>query len=466
MKAIHFFCIILTNLMIVSCNDFLDNLPKGEKIPTTLADFTELMSDEYTNCREDVSQAVLLLNDRFESPSNLNYYPLYRANYLWDTTIDRLAANKSDEATYYNSYAAISTANLIIEHAESAADATTAERKEAIAQAKILRAMKYFTLINYYSKTYDASTAADDGGVPYITSAEVGAAWKQESVQDIYNHILDDIRTALPDLPEKSRNVLYADKAAGYALAARVALQMNNYTDALANAQEALARNSQLFDWVAFYRTNSDILGNAAVYQTVPSPMGFNYVENYNFCHGSASYQTSDSRLRVDRAARFEQGDAAFMSRWKRRTVGNDTYYYANLNGYFNKGGLTTTEIYLIKAECLARKGNIAEAMDVLNTVRKSRILPEEYLNLTAENATDAIRKIRDVKADALILTIVPFCDARRMNLERDFARTFTKTENGQNCTLTPDSYLWIMPFPQGAMTNPGNGKLTQNVQK
>ena len=104
--------------------------------------------------------------------------------------------------------------------------------------------------------------------------------------------------------------------------------------------------------------------------------------------------------------------------------------------------------------------------MDVLNTVRKSRILPEEYLNLTAENATDAIRKIRDVKADALILTIVPFCDARRMNLERDFARTFTKTENGQNCTLTPDSYLWIMPFPQGAMTNPGNGKLTQNVQK
>ncbi len=119
--------------MLTSCSDYLDNVPKGEKIPTTLSDFTELMADEYTNHREDITQATILLNDRYVSPSYQSYYPLWKANYLWDTNIDRVKENKSDETTYYNGYAGISTANLILENVSSVTDATDAEKKVAIA---------------------------------------------------------------------------------------------------------------------------------------------------------------------------------------------------------------------------------------------------------------------------------------------------------------------------------------------
>lgn len=137
--------------------------------------------------------------------------------------------------------------------------------------------------------------------------------------------------------------------------------------------------------------------------------------------------------------------------------------------GYFNGAGLTTCEVYLIKAECLARQvtGNdFSTAMDVLNKVRKTRILPEIYQPLQASTLTEAIDLIRRTKDNELIFTIVPFADARRFNAEGTFARALSKTWEGQTYTLTPASHLWIMPFPAGAVQNPGNGTITQNVSK
>ena len=458
-------CLVLLACL-CSCDDYLSNVPKGQRIPTTLNDFSVMLADEYTNCREDVTQALVLLNDRYVSDGYLSYYELWNANYFWNENADRIAMNKSDETTYYNGYAGISTANLIIENAPTATEATDAERGQVIAQAKILRAMKYFTLVNYYAKTYNAATAATDGGVPLITSAEVGATYTQPSVQEIYDFIVQDITEALPALPERALNVLYADKATAYALAARVYLQMGNYQEALASAGEALKRNDRLFDWVAFYNDNAAVLSVPDVYQSITSPMGFDYEENYIFCHGNNSYSGNDLQMREDRGNRFEQGDAHFMSRWKIRTMAGSTYYNPNMGGYFNRGGLTTTEVYLIQAECLARTGNVAGAMDVLNTVRQKRILPEYYQPLAASSADEAIDMIIKVKGDALVQTIIPFCDARRLNLEPAHARTLTKVENGQQYTLSPSSHMWVMPFPMGAVKNSGNGTVTQNVER
>lgn len=458
-------CLVLLACL-CSCDDYLSNVPKGQRIPTTLNDFSVMLADEYTNCREDVTQALVLLNDRYVSDGYLSYYELWNANYFWNENADRIAMNKSDETTYYNGYAGISTANLIIENAPTATEATDAERGQVIAQAKILRAMKYFTLVNYYAKTYNAATAATDGGVPLITSAEVGATYTQPSVQEIYDFIVQDISEALPALPERALNVLYADKATAYALAARVYLQMGNYQEALASAGEALKRNDRLFDWVAFYNDNAAVLSVPDVYQSITSPMGFDYEENYIFCHGNNSYSGNDLQMREDRGNRFEQGDAHFMSRWKIRTMAGSTYYNPNMGGYFNRGGLTTTEVYLIQAECLARTGNVAGAMDVLNTVRQKRILPEYYQPLAASSADEAIDMIIKVKGDALVQTIIPFCDARRLNLEPAHARTLTKVENGQQYTLSPSSHMWVMPFPMGAVKNSGNGTVTQNVER
>jgi tetratricopeptide (TPR) repeat protein len=465
-KTLFHIALLACALSLTACDDYLDNVPKGEKIPTTLSDFSTLMADEYSNLREDVSQAIYLLNDRYANSATLSYDRLTRANYNWDTSINRVTENNSDEACYYVSYRAISTANLILENVDEATECTDEQRKQVAAQARIMRAMAYYRLVNYYANTYDATTASTDGGVPLITSSDVGASYTQPSVQAIYDFILEDVNAALPDLPDQGENILYNNKGAGYAFAARVYLQLSQYDKALEMANQALAINSELFDWKTFYSEHESVLTDTTSYQRIESPLGYDFCENYNFIHGSVSYATGEISIPVERAARFEEGDAEFLSRWKERTVGSETYYYGMLSGNFNRGGLTTTEVYLIKAECQARTGDVSGAMQTVNQVRSARILDAYYADLTATTADEALAIIEQVKDNAMVLTFVPFCDQRRWNLDTSTARTYTKTVDSETRSLSPDSYLWTMPFPQGAVDNAGNGSVTQNVDK
>ncbi|SDI36853.1 RagB/SusD family nutrient uptake outer membrane protein [Bacteroides ovatus] len=460
---------LLTGGMLVSvgCDDYLSVVPKGEKIPTTVADFEALLRDEYGCHRTPSLQAIILMNDQYVSASNLSYYPLYKANYNWDETADRIAMNKSDEDTYYVNYSAISTCNLLIENVPLSTEGTEVEKKVLIAQARVLRAMSYFNLVNFYSDTYVASTAAAKGGVPLITSANINAAYTQPSVQGVYDFIMDDMKSVYNDLPAKSTTILHPDKATADAFYARLYLQMGNYTDALIYADKALQANDKLYDWTTFYeqyKVELEAPGNSTA--TFPSPMGFDCVENYNFRHGPNSYQTMESNLPVERMDRFETGDARMASRWKLFTSGNNTYYRSNLRGYYNYGGMTTVEVYLIKAECLARDGKYDDAMDVLNAVREKRILPATYQPLQAATEAEAMNYIMQTKNNELILTQVPFMDARRLNAEGKYPVSLSKEVGTSSLTLSPTSHLWTMPFPQGAVENPGNGTIIQNVSK
>ncbi|WP_278022545.1 RagB/SusD family nutrient uptake outer membrane protein [Flavobacterium ginsengisoli] len=391
---------------------------------------------------------------------------MYNANYMWDENANRIELKPSDEGTYYGGYQGISTFNLIIENALTATKATEQEQRVVWAQAKLLRAMNYFNLVNFYADTYVASIASTKLSVPLITSANINAPSKQVTIQELYDFILNDIKDALPYLPKVSQTALHPNLGAGYAFNARVNLQMNNYTEALKNADLALAENNKLYDWIGYYNANKAVIDVPNSYTTTPSPMGFNYVENYTFRHGSSSNLGAEFDIPVERAQRFETGDARFISRWKIRTVGAETSYRRTLTGAFNFGGITTVEVYLIKAECLARAGQIADALTVLNTVRKTRILPASYQDISTTDKTTALNAIYRTKNNELIMTLIPYADARRLNAEGVYKVSFTKVVGGKTYTLSSDSHLWTSPFPQGAINNPGNGTITQNVDK
>jgi SusD family. len=458
--------LLLMVTSLASCKKYLDVIPKGRKIPTTLADYEALVRDEYTNHRAPVTQSVLLLNDRWESQANLNYYPLWKANYYWDVNTNRISLNTTDESAYYTAYSAISTFNLILEHASTATDATDEEKNTLMAQARLGRAMHYFVLVNYYADTYEASNAASKLSVPLIESADIDAPHKQVTIQEMYDYIINNVTEAIPHLPEEGATIVHGTKGAAYAFLARVYLQMSNYDQALINANEALARNDKLFDYVDYYNSYKAQIDQPDNYPSLPSPRGYDYVENYIMMHGESIYSRRESHLRVDRAARFETGDAMLLCRWKPRVVGSETYYYAITTGYYNEGGITTTEVYMIKAECLARKNDIDGAMDVLNAVREKRILPAHYAPLTAGTTQEAIEYIRRTKENETLFSIVAFGDMRRFNKDPLYARTYTKTENGETLTLSPDSHMWTMPIPLGAVKNAGNGTIQQNVNQ
>ncbi|MEG0518015.1 MAG: RagB/SusD family nutrient uptake outer membrane protein [Bacteroidales bacterium] len=452
--------------MLCSCSDFLGVLPKGSKIPISLADYEALLRDEYTCQLTHIAQSINLLNDAFVSTSSLNREPLTKANYFWDEAANRIELNNADEMTYYNSYAAISIFNLILESAPSATDCTELQRRTLIAQVKVLRSLVYFTLTNFYAQTYDRATAEQKMAVPLILSANVNTPYTQATIAQMYKFIIDNIKESITDLPEKSVTIIHPNQGSAYALLARVYLQQQEYDLALLNAEEALKHNSALYDWVEYYNKNKAQIENPSSYVSTVSPAGYDNVENYYYRHGSKYVAMIESNVLVERAARFEAADARFAAKYKIKTVGADTYYASTTRGFFNNGGITTPEVYLIKAECLARSGKLSEAMDALNTVRIKRILPAKYVALTASTIEEAITYIRRTKDNEMMFGIVAFGDARRYNKDPKYAVTLRKVVAGKEYTLSPTSHLWTMPFPMGAIKNSGNGFLVQNVEK
>ena len=461
--------VLCASALFSSCNEFLGILPKGEKIPTTLADYEALIRNEEYHSN-DFSQALNLLNDVYVAPEYLNAISLESINYNWMEDEDRIFYNNSDEMAYYDTYEAIFAWNLILQNAADMTECTEEERAALVAQAKVLRAMNYFNILNYYADTYEASTADEKLSVSLITSPDMGAPSEQVTIARMYEFILTDLQDALPDLPEESVTVLHPNKGAGYAMLARVYLQMENYTDALTNANLALEQNDALFDWRQYYEENREQIELPDDWTTSYPSVGLDNPENYIFRYGTNSQRDAGlGRMPLVRGSLFEEGDAYFASSWKKRYISPDTLYYSIRNDYFNGGGITTPEMYYIKAECLARQGgqdNIDEAMSVLNTVRRTRIFAEDYHDLSTSSVEEAVRLIIQSKANQYVQTPIPFWDARRLNLHSEYATTRTKEFEGQTLTLAPDSHLWTMPFPLGATSNPGNGMLQQNVER
>ena len=104
MKKLAYICALTGMLALSSCNDYLDIVPKGERIPTTLADYEALLRDEYTIGYSPILQSFYLLNDEYLTRSSLGSPTLSAANYLWDESTDRTLLNNADESTYYNNY--------------------------------------------------------------------------------------------------------------------------------------------------------------------------------------------------------------------------------------------------------------------------------------------------------------------------------------------------------------------------
>lgn len=451
-RIIHF---ILCGLVItgtISCKKYLEIVPKGQKIPQSFEDYKALVENakahsfDYDNQNQVANDFYLIANGQ----ATLN---LTSINFNWQETQDRLQYT-SDDAGYNGAYTGIFIYNVLVNNVQNATTGTQADKDRLIAQARVGRSMLYFYLITSYAKMYDPATAATDPGVFLNTSDNMEASMKQVSVKEMYEFILKDLNAAMPYLPVHPDNPYFSGKGAGYALLSRIHLFMKDYASAASFAEEALKQNSELFDYVNYYNENKVLADGTSPSINIPK-YEFRNPENYNFHYGSSYMQVQGmyiSMLRESDSAQYDKGDARFKVNFTKRAFGLETIWTYRRRDDVNAAGLRTPEMYYVKAECLARAGKIAEAMNVLNTVRRKRILPEFYADVTATDLAGAIALIRrELKCEYRGTGLV-YLDLRRFNNDPQFRATITKQEGDKTYSITPDSHLWIMPFSLNAM--------------
>ncbi|WP_287489196.1 RagB/SusD family nutrient uptake outer membrane protein [Butyricimonas sp.] len=137
---------------------------------------------------------------------------------------------------------------------------------------------------------------------------------------------------------------------------------------------------------------------------------------------------------------------------------------FGSIQVKWNCGGMRLSEVYLIVAECYARLNDPVNAMKYLNEMYKYRVkngTPE----LTAADADEALKQVRNERKRELMFTYNGFFDMRRFSVQLN--ETFTRTyinEAGETkeLTLKPGSPLYVWPFPQNAMET---SNLIQNTK-
>lgn len=470
MKAIKIFHTLLlaSALCCTACDDKLDIVPLGKTTLSSLSDLETLLN-QTPRLYMDNNEYEILCNDLYCKwdglPENLsNPNSIIYALITYDETVDR--ANLVTSSTMYeNLYELINYMNVVISKAPEATG-DDAKRTQIIAEARVLRAWYHFLLVNMYAKQYDAATAGELGGIPYVDNTDVSEQKTKRTVAEVYERMLEDcsdevlaglVQTHVSDPCRFGLDF-------GYGVRARVLFQMKRYEEALQYATRALQVNNTLEDRSTVKNTSTWTLT-----ETAQNNYYIIWSDNSNLgdFYGVA--------ISPDVAALISPDDYVNKYYNVSGTKAWDTPYQVLPEGSlqcsvsdikYNLFGIRSETMYYLAAECQIRLGNIAAGLQQVDRVQALRI--ENYQALAPQASTlserQAMKLLQDAKRVEFIGCFDNFCDRKRWNSEADYAETIVRDlgpDYGGTYSLRPDSPLWVFPFPQNAVLH--NSSLTQN---
>ncbi|PTT01392.1 RagB/SusD family nutrient uptake outer membrane protein, partial [Pedobacter sp. HMWF019] len=350
-------------------------------------------------------------------------------------------------------YQTIFYANIVLEGLVKSDSASSTKGQYLKGWALFSRAFAFYNLTRTFCKAYDAASANTDLGIPLRLASAIDYLKPRASLKESYNQIFADLNESLSLLPSErpSANLNRPSKIAAYALLARISLDMRNYTAAEKYAEQALALYSKLIDYnvvsqtsmTPFSRTNDELICNYGQYGNY-SYMTANYVEAPDRVSALliALYAPSDLRLKVF------YGQNADGSFYKKRGY--------NGNGFYPFTGLATDELYLIKAECLARRNETKSAMDKLNQLLALRFdKSKTFQPVNASSSADALTKILLERRKELVWRGMRWNDLKRLNKEGANI-TLSRVLNGITYTLPPNDSRYVFPIPNDEITLSG----------
>jgi tetratricopeptide (TPR) repeat protein len=437
---------MLSNL---SCKKYLESKSNAKLItPSSLTDLQGILDDAaQMNFSRSPSYGETSSDDYFIPEVAINSYSeLSRDLYSW-RKIDYRFRNDWSEA-----YLPVYNANLCLETLETI-ERTAANSKgwdNVKGEALFFRSFYFFHLTAQFGKAYDKAQSIQDLGIVLRLRTDFNQQSVRSSVSECLERVIADASDAIKLLPDFQVNTLRPSRAAGYALLSRVYLYMREYDSALRNANECLKVQNVLMDFnsdpeilgldinVPFKRFNKETIFYCEMYSgfALHSP-GTGLVDTALY----SSYAANDLRKRA-----YFRANGSYQ-----QFKGN---YTSNANTLF--GGLATDEIYLIRAECRARAGDVVGALQDLNLLLKSRwrnIIA--FPPVTAATGEEAIAKIKLERRKELLMRGIRWQDIKRMNKEGDNIVP-TRFYKGTFYRLSVNSPFYALPLPADIIEQSG----------
>lgn len=439
------------SVSLCSCSDFVDIKTQGGIVPNKVENFRYLLNNSGElvcgSALPDVmSDDIYVKDGGLQYTSAVNggdYYVWFPNSYTWASQIFPEVGYSNKDTGWDKMYNTTVYANVVINEIGNCTNGTKAEKDELVAEAKVHRADAYLMLVNQYAKPYNEATAATDPGVPLIVKQDVEQKIVRASVKAVYEQIIRDLTEALPALPETQEYTFLPTKASAYGELARAYLLMGKYKEAADNAGLALAQNSTVLD------LNDD---NNDYVRPVESPEVLLYKNpaQSNGTWGCTMLHLSDDILNLlgEKDLRYQKWTADVATNASSFAADGGRLYYQDIQVSGRNVGPSVPEMMLIKAEYYARDGQAAEAMKLVNDLRKYRIATADYADLTAADADEALKHVIDERHREFFCKNLRWYDLRRLGGDSRFVKTLTREWGGKTFTLEPNGNRYVIPIP------------------
>jgi starch-binding outer membrane protein, SusD/RagB family len=415
-KYLLVFAVLLVTIETTSCKKFLevkvpssslneDNVYKTDvtAIAVLTAIYSRIVSSGHFSGQSGISMLSGLSADELTLAGEVtnNLQIAYYHNQLQ-------TGPKVNYGTSYweNSMSLIFNCNTAIEGLNTSTSLTPVVKSQLLGEAKFLRALFYFYLINYY------------GDVPLVlsTDPEINRVLPRSPKQLVYEQIVADLLDAQKlmgdafldvTLLKSSSERVRPTKWTATALLARTYLFLSRYADAETEASKIIT-SSSLFSLAPI---NGVFLKNSseAIWQMQPVERGRNTEDGFTFILPSTGPNRTNNPayLSTQVLNAFEQGDSRRQTGgWVDSVIaGGVTYFFpAKYRATITSGTFTEyqmmfrlAEQYLIRAEARVQQNNIEGTKDDLNVIRERAGLSGTIANDQSSLLT-AILKERQVE--------------------------------------------------------------------
>ena len=449
-------------LSLASCESFVDIVPKGQTIPTTVDNFGDMMNngtvamggDSYAFT--DICYCVNFLeflSDDFTAPENPAsvYYNVFRNNsFLYNTIVwnNEIYSAAEEDANWNGLYKSNYIANFVLDNIDEAEPGASYTRETVKARALFHRAFNYFELANLYGKQYNAATASSDLAVPLVLESNINNQYPRATVAEVYAQILKDLDLAIElfDNTNPEFNNL-PGKAAAYALRARTYLWMQEYDKAYADATASLNLRGTLINYNNLFQYMPGIpaygIGGYDTNRTTnPEILYLRYKTE------SLLGPYSDKLLAIT----DQQNDlrwTTFMGALEMSGIMETVNWTRIING-----GINIAEVWLIKAEAALRKNtsDVNGALEALNFLRQNRYAAATYQPVTTTDKDELLTEILNERRRELVYTDLSFLDKKRQNADPKTAKPMTRTVYGQSYTMPVGDPRWELLIPYNVM--------------
>lgn len=440
--------------MMYSCKQYLDVKPQGKVIPETDEEY-EAVLNFILHKIETEPDYVVVASSSF----------IYHSEYITDNLDANISLSDNaniplyigsqinDKQNYYaNLFAVVRDCNILLE--EMTPRQSTMAR-DIVTTSYAVKGVCYYNLLRSFCEPYDPETASERLGLPHMERFDIEVYPQRSDLNSTAGYVAGLFRKALEYEVSDPKYLFTPDVINAYL--AKTLFWVQEWEDALEICQDLLAKYplSTGDEYVNMIKAPNATLGEFIIRSFT---QGNTSDPSYTAQHNQIKNRPVNKTL-VDLFAADGNNDIRYGLLYNSRRV----------NVKIMNGGIRSSELSLMAAECLYHLGQTDEALAELNRFRAKRIAGvADYTmeTLPAVNPDNLIKV--NAKGEPLTPLLSAIFDERRKELYLEADRWYELKRNGRpefwvvsNARkYTTRQYLYTFPIKR---TDVEIGGITQN---